>query len=490
MTERETEARSHRQVVAVILLIALGVRLFLLFYAKALEEDFYITLRYAENLAQRNGLVYNVGQRVLGTTTPLYTLWLSLAIVLHLNPIAVAQSTGVVADLLTCLCLIRLCQQLKLPHIGYVTALCVALAPVNLIWASKGMEAGVVALVGVAVWMFYAEGRQVRAWACAALLVLLRIDGVAVALVLLCASLWRERRLPFQGIFVFCLLILPWGIFATLYFGSPVPVSMQAKLVVYGWGVHERLPNVLPLVKHLFGNPFGAIIGIGNLAFIGKLFHKKDESRWLLFPLTAMLIHYAGMGLSKVFLFGWYFVPPTPLLYLFGCLGWSSLLAGRYRGDYGITSMGAVLALSAVMGIFAVPRVATTLRRGQEEENRLRIPIGLWLKEQAKPNERVMLEPIGYIGYYSGMEVLDTVGLVSPEVLPFYRTEIASPYHGIWTHFKPEWILLRTGEGKALRQYESVLPKEQRLEAGYRFVKGFGVPEGGGEPAFALWKRR
>ena len=41
-----------------------------------LLDDAFITYRYAANLAQGAGLVYNVGERVLGTTTPGYAVLL------------------------------------------------------------------------------------------------------------------------------------------------------------------------------------------------------------------------------------------------------------------------------------------------------------------------------------------------------------------------------------------------------------------------------
>jgi arabinofuranosyltransferase len=41
-------------------------------------DDAYITFRYAQNLVSGMGLVYNPGEHVLGTTTPLYTFLLAL----------------------------------------------------------------------------------------------------------------------------------------------------------------------------------------------------------------------------------------------------------------------------------------------------------------------------------------------------------------------------------------------------------------------------
>ena len=41
-------------------------------------DDSYITFRYSLNLAAGHGFVFNVGDPVLGTTTPLWTLVLAL----------------------------------------------------------------------------------------------------------------------------------------------------------------------------------------------------------------------------------------------------------------------------------------------------------------------------------------------------------------------------------------------------------------------------
>ena len=40
-------------------------------------DDAYITFRYARNLAEGLGLVYNPGEWVLGTTTPLWAILLA-----------------------------------------------------------------------------------------------------------------------------------------------------------------------------------------------------------------------------------------------------------------------------------------------------------------------------------------------------------------------------------------------------------------------------
>ena len=47
-------------------------------YTRYIEEDAFITFRFVEQIARGNGFVYNIAEPVYGTTTPLFTLLLSL----------------------------------------------------------------------------------------------------------------------------------------------------------------------------------------------------------------------------------------------------------------------------------------------------------------------------------------------------------------------------------------------------------------------------
>ncbi|HEC35405.1 MAG TPA: hypothetical protein ENI39_02600, partial [Anaerolineae bacterium] len=67
-------AALERFLLLVLVLLALAARLV---PGPRTVDDAYITFRYARNLVEGRGFVYNLGERVLGTTTPLYTLLLS-----------------------------------------------------------------------------------------------------------------------------------------------------------------------------------------------------------------------------------------------------------------------------------------------------------------------------------------------------------------------------------------------------------------------------
>lgn len=64
--------------VVTIISTALLIRLVWIVYTNYTEEDAFITFRFARQLAKGNGFVFNVGEPIYGTTTPLLTLLLSI----------------------------------------------------------------------------------------------------------------------------------------------------------------------------------------------------------------------------------------------------------------------------------------------------------------------------------------------------------------------------------------------------------------------------
>ncbi|MBI1784674.1 hypothetical protein HYR69_05970, partial [Candidatus Sumerlaeota bacterium] len=85
VTKQAERSLSHRNLISgkawAAAAICLAVFLFSLFFIPIRNDDPYITARYARNLAAGNGFVYNSGERVLGTTSPLLTLILAAAMI-------------------------------------------------------------------------------------------------------------------------------------------------------------------------------------------------------------------------------------------------------------------------------------------------------------------------------------------------------------------------------------------------------------------------
>jgi len=484
---------------AVIVLVAFAARLYLLLSTHRTAEDFYITLRYAENIARGQGFVYNAGQHVLGTTTPLYTLYLALAHWLGLNATLCGQLLNVVADSATCYALCRLARAVIGPSAsggmpGLVAAAIVAVWPPSLYWSISGMETGLVTLCGTAALAATAERRPYALAVWSALLVLLRIDGLLLAAVCFgWLAVWghstteapRHRGRVGRAFGLFIVLLAPWVVFATVYFGSPIPTSLIAKLHVYGWQSPGLLPNLRPFARDMTRNGLYWILLVGAIPSVFVAWRQTG----LRPALVWIILYYGGMAFSKSFLFGWYYVPPAPIYILISIQGWVWLGSLVVHGRVGSRLCYAAVAIVLLAGIVLLPKQRALIAADQRQDEALLKSTGLLLAKMIAPGETLMLEPIGWIGYYSHARILDAVGLVSPDVIPYFRQGAVSPYLDILHDLRPEWALLRTGEyDQAAR---AAVPPDYRLPASYEIVLEIPNPAAPrNRPAFYLLRRR
>jgi len=482
--------------------LAVVSRVVILRATHSTTEDFYITLRYAENLARGEGFVYNPGERVLGTTTPLYTLLLALAAALHADATAVGKGLNILAEGTTCALMVFLLAAIGRPRVGWLAALLYATASAPVNFSIGGMETALVTLAGLSAIYAFVRGQLRAMWLALATLFLLRIDGLLLAAVLgfsvFDSGFWIaerphpdpesriQNRTSLHGLILAALIVLPWLVFATLYFGSPIPTSLTAKLAVYQRTRAETLPNLGDFYHQFLGGwPQRALFA----AFlVGVVSSWRDYHR-LRAPLVWLALYHAAMLCSKVPAFGWYFVPPLPLYYICVAVGLAQvafwILDFRFRIARSKIQNLALLML-AIPLVWHLRNVARDIATAQQLEDTVRKPLGLWLAQNSAPDERVMLEPIGYIGYFSRRPVLDIIGLVSPEVLPFYRREVANPLGAIAAQFRPDWLVLRKEERTQLADYR-IGPGRSLLDD-YAFVLAFPDPKTG--PAFFVYRRR
>lgn len=456
--------------------LAILLRLALAASTHFTSEDFLITLRYAENLAHGHGLVYNVGERVLGTTTPLYTLFLAVMAWLGLPATLCGKGVNIVADGVLCLLLVRWLRSLGQARAGLIAAGLAAVHPWLLHWSISGMETSLVTCGGVGVWVAYAERRYRLAYALAALLFLLRWDSILLTGVLTVAVVFRERRLPAWELGLFALVIAPWLLGAIWFYGNPIPVTAGAKAIVYGYRADQdaiwlwrHFPQLPALTYRFLGTlPYA---GLTLLACLGLHRAWRERQTALLPPLLWVALYWTAFLFSRVLLFPWYLLPPLAMTIALAGSGsdvlwkWSEVRIPPAARRVGGAVLAGVVAIALVGPAFRVAWIA------QQTEERLRVPIGLWLKANSRPTDRILLEPIGYIGYYSERPVVDMVGLVTPAVLPYYRELDAVPWYSVPAAFRPEWCVLRPGERD--HACEGALRRGHIWEQEYMLVKTF-----------------
>jgi hypothetical protein len=277
------------------------------------------------------------------------------------------------------------------------------------------------------------------------------------------------------------LLYLPWAVFAWSYYGSPIPHTIQAKvphhpageltiaLLLYPWRLlfgHTAVHDVFMPAYWFFGG-WPAFLG-----WVSRLLAVGGALAWLVPGVRP-----AGRIASAAFFLGGLYVeyiPRSPWYHpgwqVLAFVAWAGLLDAvwrhmRLRPFVRIATATAIAIQAAVLAAVALEmRTQQTL-----VENGQRTRIGTWLKTHASAGDRVYLEPLGYIGYFSGLKMLDCPGLASPEVVAARRAG-AQPHAQLIRSLLPEWLVLRRDQIDGIRAVDPLL-----LDREYRVAEIFDV---------------
>lgn len=492
-----------------LLAAALGAGLVLLFAAATGHawEDYFITFRSSLHLAQGHGLVFQPGERVHSFTSPLGTLLPALfalgggadpaAQALWLFRIASAAALGSAAWIL-----VHEGRRSALPSVAVGTACgLLVLDPKVVDFAGNGMESAWMVLFALLTWRALVRGAAPLAVAAGyAGLQWTRPDGFILCLALTVAwfAFGRERggtalredlgRVT-RAVLLGALLYLPWLLGAWAYFGSPVPHTILAKsglevhaapvtaLLLYPWRLlfgHAALHDLfMPSYFYLGGWP-------AFLPWLARLLAVPAALAWCL-----PAVRPGGrVASAAVFLGGFYLelIPRSPWYYpawqALACVSWAWLLDAAWRHPASAPParrlLGRAARITAALLVLFQAGLLVAVGWQMRMQQRLiedghRRELGLWLKGHAAPDDCVYLEPLGYIGYYSGLKMLDFPGLASPEVVAARRDGHVG-HAQIIRHLRPRWLVLRPDQVAAVRQTDAAL-----LGAGYRLARTFDV---------------
>ena len=444
-------------------------------------EDYFITLRSSRNLVAGQGLVFNPGERVHTFTSPLGVLgpalctWISglghETAALWLFRLASAAVLAAAAALLW-----RRSDELGLRRIGRLVLFGLVLGDPKLIdFAINGMETGFLVFFTVLLWSELEAPGGPRAGVVAvafAGLMWTRPDGFVLAGALVLPHLvWRQKdgdaprhgwRTLRRGALLGGLLYAPWFFWAWWYYGSPVPHTIVAKAVLAP-SVNGLDWLLLPLKLVGRDSPLDGLFLPAYWRFGGWPLHGVDYAHlvaglaafaWLIPGLpgagrrASLALFIGAFYLNSIQTFPWYLPPWAALatIALAFTADWTAakaLAAGRRRLH---AAVAIVAAATVALQVTLLACVAWQIRIQQEViEDHGRREIGKWLRDQATPGDRVFLEPLGYIGYYSRLKTYDVPGLSSPEVVRAIRSGITT-FADLITRLNPEWLVLRPGE--------------------------------------------
>jgi hypothetical protein len=421
-------ASSRARLIGTLLTVSVLFKLLLAFGITScvLVDDAYIHLRYARNLIEHGAFVYNLGEPVLGLTSPLYGL-------LSAGLYGLAGGSVEVAVIVMNIALWTIAAAMLSRYLP--SSARIPILTLFLFWPSfidnqmLGMETPLFVLLLLGSMTATLRGRVGVAAAAFGLALITRPEavllapclvGALVATVGLRAGLSRLLRprvltaLLAPGL-IYCALALAW-------YGSIIPQSMLAKT---GWNSthYDSLftwQSSLLSVPRLTFFPFvdyfpGAIIAsltaiaIGLVLVVGyaNLRRGTTASRaWFAFYLIYLAFYIVGKGATEA---SWYSVPSSAALLLASTPLWPRV---EPRREWGLAATGALLLLFAGLHM---TRERTPLLHSYVEGYG---ESAAWLNETAPPDSSVLIGEIGVFGFTSRHHVVDVGALVSPQVQP------------------------------------------------------------------------
>ena len=373
-----------------LLLVCAGLLLVMASYGVCVQDDAYISFRYARNLAEGHGLVFNPGERVEGYTNFLWTLAFAPLIGLGLDPTVPALVLGVAATL----ALLWSAWELGGRH--WLLPLLVATFPGLSLEAVQGLESTFFAFL-----VCQSLRGGPRWWLWAGLAALTRPEGYAVF-----GLLWLTRGRSLRDLGAFAALSLPHLLFRVVYYGDIVPNTFHAKVgspeVLQGAAVPRGLAYLgssawaaLPLFAAL-------VLGLGLLARRRELRGDLARAALLVGSFATYIVAVGGDFKGT----GRFVLPALAPVALLACAG----LAALSRPTRPLLALAAVL--------WAVPGWQTLhgfAERRADKLVQLR-DAGLFLKETLPPDTELAVSAIGLVPYYSELPTIDMWGLTDAHI--------------------------------------------------------------------------
>ena len=436
-----------------------------------IQEDAFITWRVAQNLLDYGVIGFNGETKISASTTHLY-VFVSYVFNLIFGKENFIYPLLIFNSLLFTIGSYFLSKLiLENPVHQAIFIFLFGILPPSIKISILGMEYGILFFLEMA--LLYFGFKQNKIWAqilFPILILFTRIDTVIfLGIVFLVDIIWNKKIRWFYilggmlGVAV--LMSFNW-----FYFGELVNNTIVAKSVTYAKNMSLALQWKYFLMNYgnFWGmlklpgdfNPFTILVLVFEfLAFLYIVSKRESKNLFIwiifLFGWTKQLIF-----ISQRSYFDWYYWVPQILL--FAVILVFVLEQKTYK--FWWISLLLIFYILPMAAFQTVHSIAT----GNGEWN-YRRSIGLFLKDYEKDkNQYILLEPAGYIPYFSGLKAIDEVGLVDKEI----QTEIKKDKANYWKNTvekrKPKYLLapknLFEGKDGSFYQENYQLLKEFRIK--------------------------
>jgi hypothetical protein len=389
-----------------------------------LFDDAMVSLRYAWNLAHGEGLTWNPGERVEGTTCFLFTLYMALGALLFDKSGAAlfVQLTGVALVLSVALLARRLSQALgAAPLLELVTmAAVLAYYPLSY-WSLMGMETGLLTALSLAsLLLAVRRGADARGspllGALLGLSFATRPDAAFPAVVILIFRAgcvlrhhrrWSALRPWLVEVAPFAAIVAALTLFRLVYYGALLPNTYDLKMG--GWPLAPRLENGWRFVGPFLDASRYLLLG----AIASVTFH-RDRARLLLLGFAASVFAVQVWVGGDAWRY-WRLLVPAVVICIVLSVDAAATLMRWLVGDERKALVASVALACSVGALWVANRpfwneIRLDVPPYMVHLNRRSVKVALELSRYVEPQGSVAVMAAGTVPYYSGLRGVDVLG--------------------------------------------------------------------------------
>jgi hypothetical protein len=393
-----------------------------------LDDDMMISMRYARNLAEGNGLVWTAGgDRVEGYSNFLWTMVMAVVHVFrppsNLAAIPV-RAIGYLCTVGTFALAIRLLRVFVprgvIPAVVMLT--CMVLCLDVILWAAWGFENALLGLLLLVflVRLFERRGDDWIAYLALALIPITRADGIylfaANAGVALLLSNNRRRTIAWLA-----LALVPFAAHLTFrlaYYGEWLPNTYYLKIE----GLTDRHRRGFEYAQG-FTRAYGVLLAVAIAA--GLAIARHDRRGLAVVVLVLANLGYVTMAGGDMFFDYRFFSHLLPVLFAFAGAGIAILGGRRLVGQLGI---------AAVLLIVSVPplpnRFQRLLAQDTNGDQQKQIQVAALINKNALPDSSIAVVCAGLVPYMTGRPALDILGKSDKHIARLDALPGSLPGHG------------------------------------------------------------
>ena len=441
------------------LLVLLGLAAFLGYwqwqYRGYVKDDAFISLRYARNIAEGLGVVFNPGDRLEGYTNFLWILLSVPAFWLGVDPLVwvkVLASACAQAGLVLCWVAARFFGGDRWDGYTLVAPALWAASSSVVLWSQGGLEPPLMALLCsggtlLAMMLWSRTGDHdpdCRSLAIGSALLLAAAGFTrpdAHAFFILAAGMAgidmiRRRAvsrwwLLWAGIVV--AILAPYHLWRVLYFGDLFPNTMYVKASAGS----EAWPRGVEFVKSLWGfNANAGVFGLAIVSMVGRT--RRGAKLWGLGVAAFFMLYMVKIGRDEM---KWFrlFLPLYPLVLALAADGMRQIGALLSRPIHGPQprhplTIGLVIAALATAGMVSL---CVSLTAGKAKwhgqyvhfSERSFMRMGAYVAERSEPGARIAFQDMGAAPFAGGDLVwIDTIGILNRFVGEQCRAHRVNPF--------------------------------------------------------------